>query len=775
MSEYRSWTAKEVIFAALAGAFVLLVNGAVPFLMTPTLGQAVWTTGFAQSFANGALFDVYAHDFGIPKPAAIAFGLAGAWPASLLIRLGLHPADAYTGMVALWLGLAMISAYQIARRFGAARTTALLGASAWMSMPIIWVHAGYSMLSLGIALLSFYFMTAFRLFRFDVESARIKPAAIGLYFAAAIVSVFMDGYTFMMFAAGSSFLLLYTFISTPHTRPALAKIALPVHIASFALAYFLFASFIGKSTFESHPIDFFRAWGLDLSFLAIPTKGVLWLPDLLGFSLARSDEHYFGDASVWTTTFALPVLALGLFGWWRTRRAMKISTGLLIVALLAFYMALGPSLKVNSTRSAATAHQQNTLMPPESALGPTGNAWISHTLPGFKVMRSSYRWSALGVFCLWLLVMLWVARSNARHRHWQHMALALLLLLNLPHSQEQRKAIDNRTMFKEIEQELVAALRNHIRPAETAVFLPWRNDFFANYLAPRAGFRTFNIGGDKNLTDAQTWWPADMRAFAWEVDAAKAPAILKMLTAGVTDVVILPYFHMLWSPHLWPCADETRAHLSPEQNEAWNRNGEFVCPAERKAQLQPLLHALRGSPYVDVLDSKLYATIRLRPEFAGKDKRDALTNAVYENIHYPLVMGHGFRHDAYVLADGWHTMEEQHVWSGASARLKLPRPKACQQNSCNATLRFVVFGASAQRPVAVVFTGQRDDRPWTEKVVAASGDMIEVKIGLSRENSGVQDVLVSVEDATSPLALSGSPDGRILGIALQRIDLSSQQ
>jgi hypothetical protein len=38
----------------------------------------------------------------------------------------------------------------------------------------------------------------------------------------------------------------------------------------------------------------------------------------------------------------------------------------------------------------------------------------------------------------------------------------------------------------------------------------------------------------------------------------------------------------------------------------------------------------------------------------------------------------------------------------------------------------------------------------------------------------VQDISVSVPEATSPLALSGAPDGRVLGIALQQIALSGQ-
>ncbi|WP_210283288.1 hypothetical protein [Massilia sp. Dwa41.01b] len=743
--------------------------------MTPTLGQAVWTTGFSQSFANGSLFDIHTHAFGIPRPAAIAFGLAGAWPAGLLIRLGLHPADAYAGMVAAWLGLAMFSAYRVARLFGAGRPLALPGAVAWMSMPIVWAHAGYSMLSLGIALLPFYFMAAIRLFMLAPGSRRIGAADAALYCAAAVLSVFMDGYTFMMFACGASMFLLYAFLVRPEARRTLACFAVPVHVASFGLAYLLFSAYIGKSHFEAQQLDFFRAWGLDLSFAAIPTRGLLWLPDLLGWSVERSDARYFGDDSVWRTTFALPLLLVALAAWWRGRQK-GFATAAVLVAAFGFYMALGPALKINATKPVAghAAPSGRALTaPPPIGLVPTGNAWISETLPGFNVMRASYRWSALGIFALWLLVMVRIGgRGGQDTRPWLA-ALLLIILFNLPDLRAQwRQGVDNRTMFKQIDQDLVASLRRHIRPAETVMFLPWNNDFMANYLAPRANFRTFNIGGDKNLAAALPGWPAAMQGLNGDLDAGAAPVLQNILVDGTTDVIVLPYVHMLWSPHLWPCPDRTIAHET--QKSPFRTVPGFSCPGERRAQLLPLVHALRALPYLEVEDTEYYATIRLRPQFQGSAARTALLRAIYDAIPYPLVLGSAFRNAPLVLKSGWHGLEAQHVWSQAAATLQLPRPTACTAKGCEATLHFAVFGASPARPVAVVVaTGDRG-RPWSRKLVASSGESMQVKLPVPAGDALLQEVSISIPDAMSPQALQGIPDPRVLGIALQRIDLTSQ-
>ena len=194
-------TARDVLIAILALALVLFLNGAVPFFATPTLAPALWTTGFSLSFLNESIFSIYAKNFGAPMPAAMVFGLSGGWPTAFLIKMGLHPADAYSAMVAFWLAVAFFFAYRIAQFFGMRRWLAILAAAVWATMPIIWKHEFYGTLALGIGLLPFYFWAALKLFLTDSFTfSRKWFLYIGIYFVAALIAVFMDGYSFMMFA-----------------------------------------------------------------------------------------------------------------------------------------------------------------------------------------------------------------------------------------------------------------------------------------------------------------------------------------------------------------------------------------------------------------------------------------------------------------------------------------------------------------------------------------------------------------------------------------------
>jgi hypothetical protein len=765
-----NWTAPESAFAIVALACVLLFHGALPFLMSPTLGQAVWTSGFAQSFANGPLLSIYAHDFGLPKPAAIAFGFAGAWPESWLIRLGLRPTDAYAGMAAVWLALAFCSAYQLSRLSGVTRSVAILGAVTWMSMPVIWEHAGYSMLSFGIGLLPFYFLAVFNLC--NVNS--IVSSSTLFYVIAVFISVFMDGYTFMMFAAGSSILFCYLLLTDAAKRRSSAMIILPVHIFSFLLATVAYIAYVGKSSFDQSPLDAFRGWGLDLSFAVIPSRNILWLPDTLGLSVHRTNDLYFGDVSVWRTTFSLPTIFFGLIAWWQIRRQRNLATGYIIIALVAFFMALGPSVKINSTKpedmQLAHPREQSAMMPAEFAVAPTGSAWLSETLPGFKSMRASYRWSALGVFAMWAVIGVWSGSIRKNHRI-PVVVFSVITVLNAPNIPQRFRALmDNRMQFIQLSDNLTSKLRNSIGQNEIVAFVPWGNDFIVNYLAPAVGFRAFNIGGDKNLFDAQSNWPSTMLALGGDLDMSKISYIVRMLFEHNADMVVVPYFHMLWSPHLWPCVDQTSAILTESMKDEFNRIPGFYCPDQRRITLLPVIQKIKDLPYVEVADNDLFATVKLRPEFAGETSRQALLNAVFRHIRFPIEFGSGLGESDFILKEGWYSVEQHHVWSKSASRLVLPIPGDCAIRQCLAVLHFYVFGASEKRPVAVAFESETGFGNWKETIISTTQADNKILVPLDGKKD-YQEIAIKVPDATSPRELMNSPDDRTLGIGLLRADL----
>jgi len=643
-------------------------------------------------------------------------------------------------------------------------------------MPVVWAHTPYSMLSLGIALLPFYGLSTLSLLQLGAERQSREWPTVLCYVFAAVIAVFMDGYTFVMFAAGAGISLAYAVYAYPERRTVLLRIAAPTYALSFALAYFLYSAYTGRGGYEGNSIDFFRGWGVDLSYFVIPTRGMLWVADKLGASIDRTDELHFGDASVWETTFLLPILLLGVIAWHRTRRN-KAAIAMLLVAVFGFYMSLGPSLKIDSLKPEALRmshpHQQSALMPADLAVMPTGNAWISEKLPGFKEMRASYRWAALGIFAVWLLAMAGGTYGDRRGRMVWGGALLAVVLINVPEGQKLREYVSYRHMFNQIDHDLIEPMGRYVHPGETAAFLPWGNDFMAGYLAARLGFKTFNIGGDKNLAMAASRWPKEMNVVGETLDMDDVFPEAKMLATRTADVVVLPYFDMLWSAHIWPCLSEMSVALSEETLGKVRAIPNFICPDKQREDWRAQLDAIRRIPYLLVEDAGLFATVRLRPEYAGDENRKVLLSTMLKDFKYPINPRADFKEATYLLRRGWYAPEANFVWSTDQATLLLPKPERCMSNQCKAVLQYVVYGASPERPVVVTFANGGRKHVWRQSITATSGDWLETSVPLDGANKW-RGIVISVNEATSPQALVGSSDTRVLGIALRQVDLRGE-
>jgi hypothetical protein len=421
-------------------AFACVLCNAIPWVSTPTVAQAIWASGFAQSYANAGGFAIYATDFGLPNPAPIAFGLSATFVQGILIHwFGIAAIDAYTLTASLYLALALYGALAMASLLGSSYILELAGALLWFTLPAIWNHVGYSMVALGFALLPLYLYCATRLFTAKARAGTVWSAVS--FGAICIVAVFMDGYTFVMFFGACAILWSAAMLGDHTSRRRGMVLVLPIMGVGFFLAYFLYTAFLGNYHFHIYPLSFFRGWGVDVTMLLRPTRGFHWLWDALGLSTSRDAHMFWGDGSVWMTTFLAPLILSGLCGY-ALARDRKRATPYLVVALLGLYLALGPSWKVYSTKQVSGISQADSgpLMPAQYALAPTGSGWLSEYVPGFQEMRAAYRWIGLGALGLWVLTALLLARMQERHRALPYVVVALLITAFLPHLQRSLRA-----------------------------------------------------------------------------------------------------------------------------------------------------------------------------------------------------------------------------------------------------------------------------------------------------------------------------------------------
>jgi hypothetical protein len=326
---------------------IVLVYAAIPFFCIPDPGEIVWTSGFAKSFINaGWPLSTKAVNFGIPTPAPIPFGLAGAFLQSgLIVLFQLKAIDAYALGALIWLTIALLGCSALARRLGASRLEAPFFSLIYLTLPIVWWHASFAMLSIGFALLPLYLFLAFRLV-YDLKSGFTPQGQITIlsFVLASLLAVFIDGYTYVMLVVASGSFCLIAAIRGDVRRSRLAFVTAPVLFLAVILSYLAYTRYLGVHSFETAPMEVFRGWGVDIVMMLIPSQGVSWLFDAFHLSVPRSDREFFGDASVWMTTFSAPLLVLGAWSFISARRH-PFAAHLLCISLIGFILPWDHRLK----------------------------------------------------------------------------------------------------------------------------------------------------------------------------------------------------------------------------------------------------------------------------------------------------------------------------------------------------------------------------------------------------------------------------------------------
>ena len=617
MDDHKTKIDYSVIFYLPTFLIVVFVYGSIPFFSIPTLGQIIWASGFAQSFQNDG-FSIWANNFGFPSDVPIAFGLSNVVIQSLFIHLmNLHPIDAYSMAVIFWLGVSIWGTTKFSEKLGAGPILSKLCPVLYLTLPIVWWHDRYSMLSLGFALLPTYFFAAMHWFFHDSAKPfnERRWAASGLLLSF-MIAIFMDGYTFLMYVVGSFIIIIFKFRSMSAESRVYLKGQMLFWAFCVLSSYVLYVAYLGGETFPASSMDFFRGWGVDVVMWLVPSKGSSWLFDYLEWSQTRSQQEFFGDDSVWMTTFALVYLIVGIAALMvvKDKRWTKM---LLAVACVGAYLSLGPSLKINATKPAAVSDQPHhgQMMKSYDAVMSTGSKALYRYAPGFKHTRATYRFMGLFYVGFFGLIVLLLSSSIVLYPVVSILLFTMIFSVNLPNLSVRFYAAQKYYQAAhDIDQQLVTSLSRYIDENERVVFLPMKNDFMVNYLASMGQYYAYNIGGDKNLAIAKQYWPSNLDVSLLMGNRQCLTRHLHhQLNANHWDKLVIPYFDLLIGAHAWPPNDK---HVQSLRNQ-WSN----------------FIHHVSLLDAFNIMDTEFYAVIS-KTQLVVKAEDSMMSECCLKNCIY---------------------------------------------------------------------------------------------------------------------------------------------
>jgi hypothetical protein len=581
-------------------------NGFLPLNAVKSLGIEFGALGTTDSLAQH-FPSIYSLGSSLPVGAPILSGLPYHFLSGLVVRFVGLPAVAAQNVVGV---LVLAASY-----WALIRTAGLLGVRAWLGqifagifllLPFLSGHREYG--ALQIAFLSFpLFVLPDTLL---AESLVATPRAHGrkiaglavVSVAAKIFALFSDGYTFVMVALTAVCLGgMVSLVLGRRRQWLLASTGLTVAAAGCSAAYFVYLAYLPpeaiSSAFTPMSPDFFRAFSVDLVTLVLPYQNSNWWAAWIGIHSYGNPFDYFSDrSSIHYNYIGMFLPLLGLVALFR-RKAWPVGLAALVAAaVLGFVFSLGPSLKINSTRHAAEQRLHKRIpgpeMPREVASLYLGLDRFYTTVPGFKNMRSTYRWLLLAKFGL-VLTAAWGAEQLLRSGR-RKIALALIaaaIVENLPNLAfavtEHRKNADQLAQF---DRDVLAPLAAIVPPGSVLIFPDPDLDYMASYIATRLQSVCYNAAGDKNVEIAFRQWPAEVRNLKMEREVL--PNSRRLMSTGKLDWTIIPFFNLRWDSYRWPPTSDV--------------------VEKRRKQYQSLIEAAPGEGF-ECFVNRYFLAIRLAP------------------------------------------------------------------------------------------------------------------------------------------------------------------
>ena len=512
---------KVYCILALSLAICLLGN-----LYAPNFIQKFWCMGYAESLANSRLFSVYAETITV-APSPIAFGLPHVYLMSFLVRTGIDAYYAYDLVFAFWILLSFYSSYKICCFLNIDEKLSAILPVFLLTHPAILEHHSYSVLGIGYMLIPFYVYTALVLFK--AQGLKQKLASASLFVLMCTLALFNDGYSFimtMMIIGG----LYITFFNKDNWRGHLLCNSVIIALA-IIIAYVLYSVFIKKNGWEHYPRNAYNVFQAFFTSYILPVKGS-W--SILGEYFFY--KHPFPENYTQNCYFCIPLLVVNIVLLFSAGRKLFskwqywLMWGMILISV---WLSLGPDIALTNNKTI-----------------PSGNWFIYKYLPGFKVMRATARWGILVNILLIGIFYVSLGASDLKKKTLVTIFCIVYFFNFLPSPFSIKTMINAYRNEKHIRNNLEKDLRGKIKPHETVLFIPFRNNFSHLYWGSVNKANTWNTGCDKNVSMLCDRLPSEILPLTHHIfetqmeshlNEINACDIVDILLCTAVDVVIFDY------------------------------------------------------------------------------------------------------------------------------------------------------------------------------------------------------------------------------------------
>ncbi len=312
-------------------------------------------------------------------------------------------------------------------------------------------------------------------------------------------------------------------------------------------------------------LDFIRGNSPDWLTLLLPPESV-YLSKVFSVRnhLMQQGRIFSGDGTMWNNYLGVPLFLAGIYTVFKQGKTNKVVMALSLVALITFLLALGPSLKINSTIPyTETVTYDNYLLSSEQVVFDFPWKHVYSVFP-LNVMRAVYRWLIIPKFIL-LLNLAYIMRGFIlEKRHCLAGFIGLLVFIDfLPKDISVSKGTQILSKMKQFNADVIEPLRGFkFDPEDRVVFVPAENDYLAPYIAAKVNFTTYNGGGDKALALAGRTFPISIKNLLNAKDPAEiSRLILEVKEKQLADYIILPFFSLRWESYYWPISNSKQADM----------------------------------------------------------------------------------------------------------------------------------------------------------------------------------------------------------------------